>query len=136
MDYITEPFPGHNEDIQLQEYEKIKDVVNENHNCDMSALEVRSEFEQAYNKIFESLLVDHSHEIFNIIYVLMDEFNISEMKAVRYLYPENKEKVRAFAINKCNTSYYEKIEKKLEKEKVEKKGGVYSSHKNISDLFS
>jgi hypothetical protein len=135
MDYYTEPFPGHNEDINLQEYESIKDKVNDKYECDMTALQVRAEFELAYNKIFDSLMQEHSHEIFNIIYVLMDCFNIDEIKAVRYLNKTNKEMVRAFAIGNHETHYYEKLEQRKLKQKAEAKGKTFFEHDDIGDLF-
>jgi hypothetical protein len=81
------------------------------------------------------MLQEHSHEIFNIIYVMMDCFNIDEVKAVRYLNKDNKEKLRSFAINNKETSYYEKIEKNNEKKKLEKKGLKYFEHVDMEDLF-
>ena len=135
MDYMVEAFPGHNEDINLEEYESIKEKINSKYGCEMTALQVRAEFEQAYNKLFESLLFEHSHEVFNILYVLMDCFNIDEIKAVRYLNKSNREKVRAFAINNCETHYYENIEKRNQKAKAEKKGRTYFEHDDIGDMF-
>lgn len=136
MDFLSEEaYPGYEESIQLQEYESIKEKINEKFDCDLSAIQVRSEFEIAYNKLFENLLQSHSHEMFKIIYVLMDCFNISEVKAVRYLSKDNKEKIRAFAINNCNTKYYQQIEKNIKKEKLEKKGITFFEHDDIGGLF-
>jgi hypothetical protein len=135
MDYYTEAFPGHNQEVNLEEYESIKEKINSKYNCNMTALQIRSEFEVAYNKIFDSLMQDHSHEIFNIIYVLMDCFNIDEIKAVRYLNKSNREIIRAFAINNHETYYYENIERKKMKEKALKKGKTYFEHDDIGDLF-
>jgi hypothetical protein len=135
MDFQEEVFAGHLDTIHLEEYETIRDKINLKYQTNATALQIRSEFEDAYNKLFEKLLVDHSHEVFNIIYVLMDCFNIDEIKAVRYLKPENKEIVKAFAKSKCETFYYEKIEQGIEKEKCEKKGITFFEHSNIKDLF-
>lgn len=137
MDFFAEPeaYPGYNEEVDLLEYEKIKDHVNDKYDCDMSAIEVRSEFESAYNKLFDNLMQDHSHEIFNIIYVLMDCFNINEVKAVRYLSEDNKEILRVFAINNRETAYYQKMENVKEKAKMEKKGLKFFEHINVDDLF-
>ena len=132
MDFIEEPFVGHTEEYRLQEYESIKDKINEKYECNMTALEVRAEFERAYNKLFEALLVEHSHEIFNILYVMMDCFNIDEIKAVRYLNKENKEMVRAFAESNFNTYYYENKEQQM----LQEKGKGQATFENIEDLFS
>ena len=135
MDFLVEPFPGHNEDINLEEYESIKEKINKKYDCKMTALQVRTEFEQAYNKIFDSLMQEHSHEIFNIIYVLMDCFNVDEIKAVRYLNKSNREKVRSYAISNHETHYYQNIEKKNLKMKAEKKGKTFFEHDDIGDMF-
>jgi hypothetical protein len=136
MDFSTpEAYPGHNEDINLEEYESIKDKINEKHNCNMTALQVRSEFEKTYNKLFDTLMQEHSHEVFNILYVMMDCFNIDEIKAVRYLNKTNKEKVRSFAVTNCNTNYYEKLEQRKLKAKAEKKGKTFFEHNDIGDMF-
>jgi hypothetical protein len=126
---------GHDDSISGLEYESIKNIINEVHSCDMTALEVRSEFELAYNKIFDNMMVDYSDKIFDVLYVLMEEFNIDEIKAVRYLNEKNKDMVRNFAISTCNTFYYETKEKQQQKEKALEKGKVYHEHVDIRDLF-
>lgn len=136
MDIREEAFPGYNEEIQLQEYEKIKDIINEKYECKMTATEVRTEFEDAYNKIFESMFMQFPDQVFNILHVLMDEFNIDEVKAVRNLNEENTEKVRSFAITNCNTAYYQRQERKQKKEQMERLGKGYNEVADLTDMFS
>jgi hypothetical protein len=135
MELTEESFPGYNEDIQLQEYEKIKEVINEKYKCNLNATEVRTEFEDAYNKLFSVMLAQFPDKVFKIIELFMDEFNIDEVKAVRNLNEENREKVRSFAITNYNTSYYQKIEKRNEKEKMERLGKGYNEVSDLRDLF-
>ena len=53
------------------------------------------------------MLVDYSDRLFDIIYVMMDTFNLSERKAVSYLNSRHKEMLRSFAMSNYNTFYYE-----------------------------
>lgn len=130
-----EPYPGHIEDINMMEYETIKAIINEEYGTTSTALEIRSEFEIAFNKIFENMLLHHSHEVFKIIWVMVDEFNVSEEKILRYLNDENKEKVRNFAMNNYETYYYELKEEEQEKEKMLEKGRSYFKCVRTDDLF-
>jgi len=133
--HTEETYPGHNDDIKLAEFEKIKDKINEKYRTELSALDVRSEFEIAYNKLFDTMLNEHSEKIFDIIYLFMDVFNIDEIKAVRYLNKSNREIVRQFAINNYNTKYYENIERAQLKRKLEKKGRTFFDYLDIRELF-
>lgn len=135
MDYIEESFPGYDESIKMGEYEDVKDIVNEIHGTNSTAIEVRKEFEVAYNKLFDQLALQSPDRIMHILLLFCDEFNIDEAKAYRCLNKQNKELVRAFAKSNCNTHYYEKMEEKKIKEKMEKKGQVYFKCERIDDLF-
>jgi len=130
-----EAYPGYNEDIQLEEYESIKTKINDKFSSDTTALQIRTEFEIAFNKLFDSMLEEYSHRVFDIIYVMMDCFNINETKAIRYLNDDNREKVRNFASNNFNTHYYEKCEQKRLKKKADKKGKIFYIHEDARDLF-
>ena len=130
-----EAYPGFSEDIHLEEYESIKTKINEKHGTNNTALQIRSEFEVTFNKLFDSMLEEYSDRIFDVIYVMMDCFNINEIKAFRYLSKTNKEKVRNFAKNNYNTFYYETKEKMKQKAKAEKKGKIFYEYDSIDDLF-
>lgn len=137
-------YPGYSEDIQLAEYEAVKKVINKKYKTNNTALEIRSEFEEAYNKIFSSMIADHPKQPFEIIWVIMDHFNIDEVKAVRYLNKENYAIVRDYAKEHCHTPYYENIETDLKQKKIDKKLAkrketdslkYKKSIKTIMDLF-
>jgi len=133
--YIEQAYPGYTEESKQVEYEKIKNKINTKYNVDFTAFSVRAEFEKVYNKLFETLLQDHSNKIFDILYVFMDCFNINEVKAVRYLNKQNKELVRNYALCNYNTKYYENIEQQKIDAKLEKKGKKSHKHSNINNLF-
>ena len=129
-------YPAHHEDVQLLEFEDVKKQINRKYKTNTSALEVRAEFEIAYNKIFDKMIKEDSDKIIEIIWVIMDVFYIDEVKAVRYLNKENFELVRNFMIQEKNTTYYQNIEKELKDKKIEKKAKKYKkSIKTIMDLF-
>ena len=113
-----ELYPGYNEMIKLRSYDEIKTVVNDKYGTKTSASQVRLEFESAYNKLFDCMMKDYSNRIFDVIFVLMDTFNIkNETRAIRYLNKRNRELVKNFAKSKFETAYYEK----KEREKIVKK---------------
>lgn len=126
---------GHNTGIGGLEYEEIANIINEIHNTDLQPLECRSEFEDAYNKIFDRMMIIYPERVFDVLYVIMDEFNIDEIKAVRYLNEKNKSIVRNYAMATCTTDYYQKKEKQKMKEKAEEKGKLWIEHVDIEDLF-
>ena len=129
-------YPAHHDDVQLLEYEDVKKQINRKYKTNTTALEVRSEFEIAYNKLFDKMISQDPNKITEIIWVIMDVFHIDEVKAIRYLNKENFELVRNFMIQEKNTSYYQNIEKELKDEKIEKKAKKYKrSIKTIMDLF-
>jgi len=127
---------GYNEEIHLLEYEKLKDALNKKYNTSFTAFQVRADFEEAYNKLFDMMMAEYSEKIFDILYVFVDCFNISEAKAFRHLNKKNREIVRSFAINNYNTLYYQNIEKRKQKDKLEKKGKNYNEFSDIGDLFT
>lgn len=129
-------YPGYHEEIQLVEYEEVKRKINKKYKTSNTALEIRSEFEVAYNKIFDKMIKDDPNKIIEIIWVIMDVFNIDEVKAIRYLNKDNFEMVRNYMIQEKNTVYYQNIEKDLKDQKIEKKANKYrKSIKTIMDLF-
>jgi hypothetical protein len=132
---IEESYPGYSEDIKMTEFEDIKTVINEKYKTDFTSTEIRSECEEAFNKIFNKMLAIYPNRIFDIIYILMDEFNISESKAVRCLNKENREIVRNFAISTYHTGYYQKKERELEKEKMERLGKPHYEFRSMSKFF-
>ena len=128
-------YPGYNEDIRMEEYEKIKTVINDKYGTDDTALQIRAEAEKTFNKLFDSMMEEYSDRVFDVLYVMMDCFNITEIKAIRYLNKDNKEKVRNYAKNNYNTYYFENMEKEKKREKLEKKGKKLIEHENITELF-
>jgi hypothetical protein len=130
-----EAYPGYNESIRLEEYETIKEKINSKYKTNSTALQIRSEFEEAFNKLFDSMLEEYSDRIFDVIYVLMDCFNINEIKAYRYLSKSNKEKVRNFAKGRYHTGYYERLERDKMKKNAEKKGQSFFEYETIDDIF-
>jgi len=135
IEHNIEAYPGYNEDQRFLEFEEIKNVINEKYGSDTTAFQVRTELEETYNKLFNILMMDFSDKVFDIIFVLMDTFNITESKAISYLDDDNKEKVKCFAKSHYNTFYYENIEKKHAKEQCEKKGIPYYEFEDIRDCF-
>jgi hypothetical protein len=128
-------YPGLNKDVKLQEYEDVSKLINEKYKTSSTPLQVRKEFEEAYNKLFETMLVEYPTRVFDILYVLMDAFNINETKAVQHLTQKNQEIVRSYAKSKYNTYYYEKKEVEQIKEKYKKQGKKYFDYQVIKDLF-
>lgn len=128
-------FPGYNEDVHMEEYEQIRKHINEKFDTKSSAMQVRAEFEIAFNKLFDSMMEDYSDRVFDVLYVMMESFNINEIKAYRYLNKDNKEKVRNFAINRKNAYYYEKKEKEMIKKKMKKKGKPFYEFQDVRGLF-
>jgi len=129
-------YPGLNSDQQLNEYEKVKNFVNKKYGTKNTSLEIRAELEEAYNKIFDKMLQGSEDKVFQIIWVMMDFFNIDEVKAVRYLNKKNYEFLRKHVVENKNTLYYQKIEKALQEKKVAKKElKMKRSIKTIMDLF-
>lgn len=134
-DLEEEAFPGYDEDIRMEEYREIRKIINKKYNSTLSESQVRLEFERAYNKLFDSMMESYSHRVFHIIYVMMDCFNIDEIKAFRYLNVQNKEKVRNFALNKDKSWYWQKKEKEKIKNKMNKKGKSLLEAQDIKNLF-
>jgi hypothetical protein len=126
---------GHDDSVSGFEYEEIARIINELHNTDLKPLECRAEFESAYNKIFDRMLLEYPEKVFDILYVIMDEFNIDEIKAVRYLNEKNKSVVRNFAMANCVTDYWQKKEKEAKRTKAHEKGKLYLEHIDTEDLF-
>ena len=126
---------AHDESVNGLEYEDIANIINELHSTNLKPLECRSEFELAYNKIFDQMLQYYPNRVFDIVYVIMDEFNIDEVKAVRYLNDKNKSIVRNFAMANCTTDYWEKKEKDMLRDKAHRKGKVFIEHVDVDDLF-
>lgn len=128
-------YPGYDEDIQMEEYKAIRQKINNKYNTSLTSAQIRKEFEIAYNKLFDSMMSEYSHRVFHIMYVLMDCFNIDEIKAFRYLNKQNKEKVRSFAMSKSKSWYWQKKEKDKINAKLLKKGKKIVEVQDITNLF-
>ena len=130
------------EDYMLEQYEKklvgydeIRVEINRKHNINLTNKEVRKEFLAAVNKVFADMSEDFGDRLFDVIYVMMEEFEVNESKLVRYLDKDNMSKLRSFAVNNYETTYWETKEKKKKDDKSEKKGRMTEVRTRITDLF-
>jgi hypothetical protein len=130
-----EAYPAHNEAINMMEYETLTAIINQKYGTNSTTLEIRSEFLDIFNRIFEDMLRLHSHEVHKIVWVMVDAYNISEENILRYLNEDNKEKLRNYAINNYETKYYEDIEERNLRQKMEEKGQTFFKHVRTDSLF-
>lgn len=129
-DYMIEDYND-----KLMGYDEIRKEINENYNCSLTNKEVRKEFLDAINKVFSSMLEDYSDRVFDVIYVMMEEFKVNESKLIRYLNDENMTVLRNFAKNNYETRYWEVKEKEKKDAKFEKMGKKFEIRDSIFDLF-
>lgn len=123
------------EDDKLLEYEAIREKINEKYNTDSTNKEIRNEFLETINKLFSKMSEEHSDDLFGVVQIMIEEFKINEGKFVRYLNKENEMKLRNFAKNNFETTYYETMEKRKKDAKLIKKGKSSEIRESISDLF-
>jgi hypothetical protein len=120
---------------KLVGYDEIRKQINDKHECSLTNKEVRKEFMSGINKIFSSMSEIYGERLFDVMYVIMEEFKISENKLVRYLDKDNLSKLRSYAVNNYETGYWEKKEKARKDDKLQRHGKAHRIRDNISDLF-
>lgn len=130
------------EDYMLEEYNEklvgydiIRDEINKKYDSDLNNKAVRKEFLDAINKVFTNMSDSFGDRLFDVIYVMMEEFKISENKLVRYLDKDNLSKLRSFAVNNYETKYWETKEKQKKDDKLQRHGKSHKVREDINDLF-
>jgi hypothetical protein len=129
-DYMLEEY---NE--KLVGYDTIRKEINDRYDCKLTNKGVRKEFLASINKVFANMSDSFGDRLFDVIYVMMEEFKISENKLVRYLDRDNMSKLRNFAVNHYETGYWETKEKEKKDNKLERHGKGFRIRTNISELF-
>lgn len=120
---------------KLVGYDEIREQINKTYDCKLTNKDVRNEFLDAINKVFSSMAYNYSDRLFDVIYVMMEEFKVNECKLIRYLNNENLSKLRNYAKNNYETRYWEVKEKEKNDTKLEKLGKSFEIRATISDLF-
>jgi|SaaInlStandDraft_1057018.scaffolds.fasta_scaffold08813_6 hypothetical protein len=98
-------------------------------------LDGRSLEEGVANDIFYQMMQEYPKKLFEIVYVMSEESDHKVEKIFKYLDQDNKGKLKSYAMNFYNTTYYEKKEIEKKRKKMEKKGKKFDMRKNIEDLF-